>query len=42
MALFGYGHILRILTASWLGLQPADGRLFALAIATPEQIRSRT
>lgn len=34
VALFGHGHILRILTACWLGL-PADcGRLFALATGT--------
>jgi len=31
VALFGHGHILRILTACWLGLEPADGRLFALS-----------
>ncbi|MDP9171030.1 MAG: histidine phosphatase family protein, partial [Acidobacteriota bacterium] len=30
-ALFAHGHILRILTARWLGLAPEDGRLFALA-----------
>jgi broad specificity phosphatase PhoE len=32
--LFGHGHILRILTARWLGLPPQDARLFALATAT--------
>lgn len=31
VALFAHGHILRILTACWLGLPPNDGRLFALA-----------
>ena len=32
--LFAHGHYLRVLTARWLGLQPEDGRLFALAPAT--------
>jgi broad specificity phosphatase PhoE len=34
VALFAHGHILRILTACWLALHPADGRLFALGTAT--------
>ena len=29
VALFAHGHILRILTACWLGLPPDAGRLFA-------------
>jgi broad specificity phosphatase PhoE len=32
--LFGHGHLLRVLTARWLGLAPGDGRLFALDSAT--------
>ena len=31
--LAAHGHVLRILTATWLGLPPIDGRLFALAPA---------
>jgi broad specificity phosphatase PhoE len=34
VALFAHGHILRILTATWLGLPPNCGRLFALATAS--------
>ena len=34
VALFAHGHILRILTACWLALEPSDGRLFALSTAT--------
>jgi len=30
VALFSHGHILRILTACWLGLPPRSGQLFAL------------
>jgi probable phosphoglycerate mutase len=33
VALFGHGHILRILTACWLELPPECGRLFALDTA---------
>jgi len=33
VALFGHGHILRILTARWLGLPPPDACLFAFGTA---------
>jgi probable phosphoglycerate mutase len=32
--LFAHGHVLRVLTARWIGLPPTDGRLFALDPAT--------
>jgi broad specificity phosphatase PhoE len=34
VALVAHGHVLRILTACWLGLPPADGRLFKLGTGT--------
>lgn len=34
VALFAHGHLLRILTARWLGLRADCGRMFALATAT--------
>jgi probable phosphoglycerate mutase len=32
--LVAHGHVLRVLTARWLGLRPADGRLFRLDTGT--------
>jgi probable phosphoglycerate mutase len=34
VALVAHGHVLRVLTARWLDLEPPDGRLFALDTGT--------
>jgi broad specificity phosphatase PhoE len=34
VALVAHGHLLRVLTARWLGLEPPDGRLFQLGTGT--------
>ena len=34
IAVFAHGHVLRVLTARWLDLPPADGQLFGLGTAT--------
>ncbi len=33
-AVFAHGHLLRVLAARWLGLEPFDGRHFGLGTAT--------
>ncbi len=38
VALFAHGHILRILTACWLGLPPDGGRLFALGTGSVSRL----
>jgi broad specificity phosphatase PhoE len=34
IAVFAHGHVLRVLAARWLGLEPVGGRLFGLGTAT--------
>ncbi|HME69456.1 MAG TPA: histidine phosphatase family protein [Myxococcota bacterium] len=34
VALFAHAHVLRVLAARWLGLEPTGGRFFALATAS--------
>jgi len=34
VALVGHAHLLRVLTARWLGLDPISGRLFRLGTGT--------
>ena len=34
VAIFAHGHVLRVLTARWLELEPAEGRRFVLDTGT--------
>jgi probable phosphoglycerate mutase len=40
VALFAHGHVLRVLAARWLGLDPGSGRHFLLDTATVSVLSS--